>query len=55
VVRLSVVRLLTQKHLENQVEGAVVMAIGGALFEAIDFNNGTILNPRFFSVSCATI
>jgi ABC-type glutathione transport system ATPase component len=35
------------KHLENQVEGAVVMAIGGALFEAIEFNNGAILNARF--------
>jgi len=34
-------------HLENQIEGAVVMAIGGALFEAIDFANGKILNPRF--------
>ena len=34
-------------HLQNQVEGAVVQAIGGALFEAIEFSNGTILNPRF--------
>jgi len=28
------------------VEGAIVMGIGGALFEAIDFANGKILNPR---------
>jgi isoquinoline 1-oxidoreductase len=34
-------------HLENQVEGAIVQAIGGALFESIQFANGTILNPRF--------
>jgi CO/xanthine dehydrogenase Mo-binding subunit len=34
-------------HLHNQVEGAVVQAIGGALFEAIDFQNGEILNPKF--------
>jgi isoquinoline 1-oxidoreductase len=34
-------------HLQNQIEGAVVMAIGGALFEAIQFANGKILNPRF--------
>ena len=34
-------------HLHNQVEGAVVQAIGGALFEAIDFQNGQILNPKF--------
>ncbi len=34
-------------HLENQIEGAIVMAIGGAMFEAIQFENGKILNPRF--------
>jgi nicotinate dehydrogenase subunit B len=34
-------------NLKNQVEGSVIMAIGGALFEAIDFENGKILNPRF--------
>ncbi len=33
--------------LRNQVEGAVVQAIGGALFESIQFDNGRILNPRF--------
>ena len=31
----------------NQVEGANVMGIGGALFEAIKFENGRILNPHF--------
>jgi nicotinate dehydrogenase subunit B len=34
-------------HLHNQVEGAVVQAIGGALFESIQFQNGKILNARF--------
>lgn len=33
-------------HLESQVEGATVMGIGGALFEAIQFEGGRILNPR---------
>jgi isoquinoline 1-oxidoreductase len=34
-------------HLHNQVEGSIVMALGGALFESIDFENGKILNARF--------
>jgi nicotinate dehydrogenase subunit B len=33
-------------HLENQVEGSVVMGLGGALFEAIHFDQGKILNPH---------
>jgi isoquinoline 1-oxidoreductase len=33
-------------HLRNQIEGSIVMAIGGALFERIRFENGRILNPR---------
>lgn len=36
-------------HLKNQIEGAVTMAIGGALFESIQFENGKILNPKFSS------
>jgi len=36
-------------HLKNQIEGAIVMAIGGALFESIQFENGKILNPKFSS------
>jgi isoquinoline 1-oxidoreductase len=27
--------------------GSIVMAIGGALFEAIDFDNGKVVNGRF--------
>ena len=33
-------------HLRNQVEGSIVMAIGGALFEQIRFENGRLLNPK---------
>ena len=32
-------------HLRNQVEGSVIMAIGGALFEQLRFDNGKLLNP----------
>ena len=39
--------IVNPTHLENQIEGAVVQAIGGALFEEIQFANGNILNPRF--------
>jgi nicotinate dehydrogenase subunit B len=34
-------------QLKNQIEGAIVQAIGGAMFEAIQFQNGKILNGRF--------
>jgi isoquinoline 1-oxidoreductase len=33
--------------LRNQLSGAIVQAIGGALFERILFADGRILNPRF--------
>jgi len=33
--------------LRNQVAGAIVQSIGGALFEQILFANGRILNPHF--------
>jgi nicotinate dehydrogenase subunit B len=39
--------IINPDHLKNQIEGAIVMAIGGALFEAIAFENGKILNARF--------
>ncbi len=38
--------IVNPEHLKNQVEGAIVMGLGGALFEAIDFANGRILNNR---------
>ncbi len=34
-------------QLKNQIEGSIMMGIGGALFEAIDFDNGKIVNGRF--------
>ncbi|HWF45669.1 MAG TPA: molybdopterin cofactor-binding domain-containing protein [Bryobacteraceae bacterium] len=50
--------VVNPEHLKNQVEGSIVMGLGGALFEAIDFANGRILNahlakyrvPRFNDV-----
>jgi nicotinate dehydrogenase subunit B len=39
--------IVNPTHLHNQVEGAVVQGIGGALFEAIEFANGRILTSRF--------
>jgi CO/xanthine dehydrogenase Mo-binding subunit len=38
--------IVNPEHLTNQIEGSVMMAIGGALFEAVEFANGRILNPR---------
>ena len=38
--------IVNPEHLKNQVEGAVVMGIGGALFETVEFDNGRILNPH---------
>jgi len=35
--------------LRNQVIGAMIQGLGGALFEAIEFENGRIKNPRFSS------
>jgi isoquinoline 1-oxidoreductase len=34
-------------NLKNQIEGAAMMGLGGALFEEIKFANGKILNPSF--------
>jgi isoquinoline 1-oxidoreductase len=39
--------IVNPRHLHNQVEGAVVQAIGGALFENVQFKNGQILNGKF--------
>jgi isoquinoline 1-oxidoreductase len=39
--------ILNPEHLKNQIEGSVIMGLGGALFEAIQFADGKILNPRF--------
>jgi nicotinate dehydrogenase subunit B len=50
--------IVNPRHLQNQVEGAVIMGIGGALFEAIAFEKGKLTNgllskyrvPRFNDV-----
>jgi nicotinate dehydrogenase subunit B len=39
--------IVNPDQLLNQVQGANVMGLGGALFEAVEFDNGRILNPRF--------
>jgi isoquinoline 1-oxidoreductase len=39
--------ILNPDHLKNQIEGASMMALGGALFEEIKFAAGKVLNPRF--------
>jgi isoquinoline 1-oxidoreductase len=39
--------VVNPEHLKNQIEGAAIMALGGALFEEIKFKDGKILNPRF--------
>ncbi len=33
-------------NLKSQVEGGTIMALGGALFEAVHFAGGRVLNPR---------
>src|SRR5581483_9386475 len=33
-------------QLKNQIEGSIAMALGGALFEQIRFNDGQIRNAR---------
>lgn len=47
VTALECGAIINPTHLHNQVEGATVMGLGGALFEAVRFANGRILNPRF--------
>ncbi|HEX7930393.1 MAG TPA: molybdopterin cofactor-binding domain-containing protein, partial [Sphingomicrobium sp.] len=39
--------VLNPDHLKNQIEGAVIQGIGGALFEEVEFAGGQIKNARF--------
>jgi nicotinate dehydrogenase subunit B len=39
--------IINPDHLRNQNEGCIVQGLGGALFEAVRFADGKILNPRF--------
>ncbi len=55
VVAFECGAIINPEHLENQVQGAIIQGLGGALFEKIDFKDGRILNsslskyrvPRF--------
>src|SRR5206468_7124912 len=49
VVAFECGAVVNPEHLKNQVEGAVVMGLGGALFEQVEFDDGKILNPAFSS------
>jgi isoquinoline 1-oxidoreductase len=39
--------IVNPANLKNQVEGSVIMGLGGALFEKIDFENGRVRTDRF--------
>ena len=56
--RLDVTRIVTAfecgavvdpDNLANQIEGATIMGLGGALFESVHFDRGRILNPSMQS------
>jgi isoquinoline 1-oxidoreductase len=51
VVRVAVAfecgAIVNPDGLKNQVEGAVVQGLGGALFEAVEFDDGCVTNARF--------
>jgi CO/xanthine dehydrogenase Mo-binding subunit len=40
--------VINPQGLKNQISGAIGMGIGGALFEAIHFDNGRVINPHFY-------
>ena len=46
VVAFECGAIVNPEHLRNQVEGAIVMGLGGALFERIDFRDAKIVNNR---------
>jgi CO/xanthine dehydrogenase Mo-binding subunit len=58
VVAFECGAIVNPDGLNNQVEGSVIQGLGGALFEAIEFGDGTIANgsmakyrvPRFKDV-----
>lgn len=39
--------VINPNGLRNQISGAIVQGIGGAMFETVHFANGRILNPHF--------
>lgn len=46
VVSFECGKIVNPEHLRNQVEGAVAMGLGGALFEQIDFADNKIITNR---------
>jgi isoquinoline 1-oxidoreductase len=38
--------IVNPNHLKNQIEGAIMMGLGGGLFEAMEFKDGMITNGR---------
>jgi CO/xanthine dehydrogenase Mo-binding subunit len=38
--------VVNPQGLKNQISGAIMQGLGGALFEAIRFENGRIVNPH---------
>ena len=47
VVAFECGAIVNPDGLRNQVLGANIQGLGGALFEAIEFENGRVLNPKF--------
>ena len=47
VVAFECGAIINPEHLKNQIQGAVVQGLGGALFERVDFKDGKILNASF--------
>lgn len=47
VVAFECGAIVNPDNLKSQILGGNVLGIGGALFEAIDFENGRVLNARF--------
>jgi isoquinoline 1-oxidoreductase len=39
--------IVNPNGLRNQISGAIVQGIGGAMFETVHFENGRVTNPRF--------
>jgi isoquinoline 1-oxidoreductase len=38
-------KIINPRHLKSQVSGGLIQGLGGALFEAVDFKDGKIINP----------
>jgi len=47
VVAFECGAIVNPDGLRNQVLGGNIQGLGGALFEAIEFENGRVLNPKF--------